>query len=153
MGCSRSRRRITLVAPLIVALAGCTSAQEVQQSNEFVDSLNAAQQELLTVTTSLAGARDPAQFAKAIDRIMPAVERKMQAVEAAQASLPDDLKPLGATCVTAMKKILTDLGRVGAAAESEKVAKINKTAAQLQESGDDFGSKCVDQYNAAVGQN
>lgn len=146
---------VTAVLGLAVALAGCSSAQQaqqVQQSNEFVDSLNAAQQELLTVTTSLAGARDPAQFAKAIDRVMPAVEQKMKAVEVAQQSLPDDLKPLGATCVTAMKRILSDLDRVGAAAQSQKVAKMNKSAAALQSAGDDFGSRCVDKYNAAVGQ-
>lgn len=145
-----NRRVIVALTPLV--LMGCTSVQQVQQSNEFVESLNAAQQELLTVTTSLAGARNPAQFSQTIDRVMPAVEQKMAAVESAQQSLPDDLKPIGATCVKAMKTILADLDRVGAAAETQKVAKLNKAASRLQEAGNDFGSRCVDPYNAAVGQ-
>lgn len=142
-----------IVAPLVMAVAvtGCSSVEQVQQSNEFVESLNAAQQELLTVTTSLAGARDPAAFAKAINQVLPAVEQKMAAVESAQASLPPDLEPIGATCVDSMKTILKDLRRVGAAAKAERVKAVNRAAAKLQEAGNDFGSDCVDPYNAAVG--
>lgn len=144
-----------VAAPLALAvvLAGCSSVQqvqEVQQSNEFVDSLNAAQQELVTVTSSLAAANDPASFAKAINKVLPSVEQKMAAVESAQASLPPDLQPIGATCVSSMETILKDLKRVGAAAKAERVKALNKAAAQLQEAGNAFGAGCVDPYNAAV---
>lgn len=150
-------RRSWLVAGGLVpvlALTGCAAVQEVQQvqqSNEFVDALNAAQQELVTVTSTLSAAGTPRQFAKGIDEVIPAVERKMEAVEAAQQSLPPDLAPVGETCVASMQAILKDLEAISSAARAGQRNVLRRQASALQEEGRDFGTQCVDAYNAAAG--